>query len=248
MTTARFIILYKSLLRNKKIKGQSDLADQINVNRSYISQILKAAPDRNVPKNVLEKVMGLFPELNVYKYGSDSNDVNKQNVVLEDRLESYQTSDGLEHEGLIYSMPNRLLTADELATSIPFYDIDFIAGDGVSAIDPANVAPSYTMKLPGFRGCMAFTAYSDSMEKIIKSGSILLGRKIDWQDYLEYGQVYGIVMTDNRRFLKYIRKWEPSPSTHYLLCSENPAYESFEIPKSKIHNIWLIEGWMQKRS
>jgi phage repressor protein C with HTH and peptisase S24 domain len=244
MTTAQLVLLYKRLLRSDLIKGQTAFADVLGFGKSYISQALKAAPDRRVPSGIEQKVRELYPEVYNSLVGAESLETS----VVRESSTTYETSDGLNHESIIYTGPSRLLTTDELATEIPFYDLDFIAGDGVSAIDPGMVAPAYTMKLPGFRGCIAFTAYSDSMEKLIKSGSIMLGRKIDWDDYLEYGQVYGIVMKDNRRFLKYIRKSEINPSTNYLLCSENPAYESFEIPKSKIHNIWLIEGWMQKRS
>lgn len=59
------------------------------------------------------------------------------------------------------------------------------------------------------------------MESRIKSGSIVFARIIEWKDHLEYGQIYGVVMNDNRRYLKYIRKSKENDKTHFLLRSES---------------------------
>ena len=107
---------------------------------------------------------------------------------------------------------------------------------------------SYTMDIPEFAGTTSFRSYGDSMEPIIKSGSIVFATKIeDWASHLEYGQIYGIVCQDNRRYLKYIRK-SKKENSHFLLKSENEFYDDFEIPKEKIKNVWLIHGWLNKRT
>jgi phage repressor protein C with HTH and peptisase S24 domain len=87
------------------------------------------------------------------------------------------------------------------------------------------------------------------MEPAIKSGSILFGTRVeDWQSHLEYGQIYGIVCTDKRKYLKYIRKDKENPKANFLLRSENQEYDDFELPKTKIKSIWLIHGWINKRN
>jgi hypothetical protein len=46
------------------------------------------------------------------------------------------------------------------------------------------------------------------MEGLIKSGSILFGTKVErWLEHLEYGQVYGIICDDGRKYLKYIKRY-----------------------------------------
>ena len=131
--------------------------------------------------------------------------------------------------------------------NVKYYDQDFAAGKSVAFYEDNVEAPAYEMNIPAFSGCIAFNVFGDSMEKIIRSGSIVFGRKVDdWSSFLEFGQIYGIVMKDERRFLKYIRKSE-NPK-NFLLKSENEHYDDFEIPSSKIHNLWLIEGWMLKRT
>jgi len=131
---------------------------------------------------------------------------------------------------------------------IPFWEIDFIAGNAFDAIDNQQANPDYFLDIPDFRGCQAFRAYSDSMEGMIKSGSILFATKVDrWLEHLEYGQVYGIVCHDGRKYLKYIRRYRENPREYFLLESENKAYDEFEMPKSAIRSIWLIHGHLSKR-
>lgn len=136
------------------------------------------------------------------------------------------------------------------ADLIPYYDIDFVAGNSIDFADDTTILPEYYMDIPEFRGCVAFRTYSDSMEKLIKSGSVTFGRKItEWREHLEYGQAYGIVMNDRRRYLKYIKKSKEDAKNNFLLVSENAEkYDDFEIPKNKIHSIWLIEGWLNKNT
>lgn len=133
---------------------------------------------------------------------------------------------------------------------VPFYNIDFAAGDIEFYEDQAGVHPAYMMDIPEFSGCTAFRTYNNSMEKLIKSGDILFGTKVDdWASHLEYGQIYGIICMDGRKYLKYIRKANGKEDTHFLLKSENhEAYDDFLIQKNKIKAIWLIHGWINKRT
>lgn len=132
---------------------------------------------------------------------------------------------------------------------VPYYEVDFAAGNEMVLVDNDKVTPDYYMDIPEFSGCTAFRAYSDSMEKLIKSGSILFGTKVDeWQLHLEYGQIYGIICTDGRRYLKYIRREKTNPIDYFLFQSENEMYDDFEMPKIAIRSIWLIHGWLNKRT
>lgn len=134
------------------------------------------------------------------------------------------------------------------AALIPFYNADFMAGAAETFYEDGVIYPEYYMDVPEFAGCTAFRAYSDSMEKRIRSGSILFGVKLeDWRSHLEFGQIYGVTTTDFRRYLKYVRK-NKADERKLLLKSENPDYDDFTIPKDKIKNIWLIEGWLDKRT
>ncbi|AMR34192.1 hypothetical protein A0256_23430 [Mucilaginibacter sp. PAMC 26640] len=130
---------------------------------------------------------------------------------------------------------------------IPFYNADFIAGNAELYYADETIYPEYYMDVPEFSGSVAFRAYGDSMEPRIKSGSILFGVKRDnWGAYLEFGQIYGITCRDGSRYLKYIRKH--IDKEFLLFKSENPNYDDMDMPKSEIKNIWLITGWIDKRT
>lgn len=168
---------------------------------------------------------------------SDSNAFNESET-------TYQTSDGLNHAGVVTRSPFLLQSGADVESEVPYYDNDFIMGDGVAFDGEVGEKPSYLMRIQGFPHCIAFPTFGDSMESRIKSGSVVFARMIEWKDHLEYGQIYGIVMNDNRRYLKYIRRSPENHRTHFLLRSENEHYDDFEIPKTHIQKIWLIEGWI----
>lgn len=132
---------------------------------------------------------------------------------------------------------------------IPFYNSDFMAGKSEVFYEDGSDHPDYYMDVPEFYGCIAFRAFGDSMEPIIKSSSILFGiKEDDWMISLEYGQIYGITMKSGRRYLKYVRRSNDNPKTMFLLKSANLNYDDFEVEKSKIKNLWLIQGWIDKRA
>jgi phage repressor protein C with HTH and peptisase S24 domain len=175
----------------------------------------------------VEKFYSTFPELNPEWILTGKEPMLKNNLLVNEPQDEYK------------------ITKDK---GVPFYDVDFIAGE-LETFDNQTVVPEYYMDIPEFNGCTAFRAYSDSMEKIIKSGSILFGTKIEnWFEHLEYGQIYGVISNDGRRYLKYIRKYVKDPDSYYTLRSENQDYDDFEIPRKNIRSIWLIHGWLNRRT
>jgi hypothetical protein len=132
---------------------------------------------------------------------------------------------------------------------IPFFGVDFMNGkEGVFGGENLE-NPEYYLDIPDFRGCIAFRSHWDCADKLIKVGSILFVRKIeDWKSHLEYGKIYGIICTDDRRYLKRIRLDKQKPKTHFLLCCENEFFDPFSIPKNKIKTIWLLEGLITRTS
>lgn len=157
--------------------------------------------------------------------------------------------------GTMVSEPSTNYTVSKKPRSsqnpVKFYDVDFLAGtSSIQFYDDNNmIEVAYEMDIPEFAGCVAFRAYSDSMEPLIKSGSILFGTKIDdWITHLEYGQIYGIVCNDGRRYLKYIRRHTNHQQAFTLRSENSEMYDDFEIPKQEIKSLWLINGWLNRRT
>ena len=190
------------------------------------------------------KKNGANPSINIIQDISNKFETIDLNWLIMDKTEE------TENKKLYVKAPQgRLPKRKKDKGLIDFYDIDFAAGDVEFYEDQHIITPAYQMDIPEFSGCTAFRTYNNSMEKIIHSGDILFGtNELQWRDGVEYGQVYGIVCKDRRKFLKYIRKSQDKEETHFLLRSENDAeYDDFSFPKDKIKSIWLIHGWLKKR-
>ncbi|RKS00465.1 LexA family transcriptional regulator [Flavobacterium sp. 102] len=221
-------------------------------------------------KKLIEKVNSLEFDNSVtqiandlkYSKGTVSSYLNGKIKASKNFIEEFANFYRIEKEELIDEKPLPVPLDSEIVKSksgdqskkhsgmlVPFYDIDFSAGADIATVDNVQVTPDYYMDVPEFSGCTAFRAYSDSMERLIKSGSILFGTKVEeWLLHLEYGQIYGIICRDGRRYLKYIRKNQENPKELFLLKSENESYDDFDIPKNAIRSVWLIHGWLNKRT
>lgn len=137
------------------------------------------------------------------------------------------------------------LSLEKQSQLIPYYDVDFAAGAVEMYNDPAQV--SYYLDVPEFNGCTAFKVYGDSMYPKIANGTMVFAKKLDsWHEHIEYGRIYGVVCKDGQKFIKYLRKNKTDPKNSFLLASENENYDDFEMKLTKIHNIWMIHGWVVK--
>ena len=88
-------------------------------------------------------------------------------------------------------------------------------------------------------GDVVIPVYGDSMTPKYPAGSYILIRPIEaWREYIELGRSYVLELADWRRLIKIVRKG--SDATRYLLDSYNIDYESNEIAKSFINNMWLV--------
>lgn len=226
-------------LAESKGVGREKFFEEIGISYGNFKGKSKETP---LNSGTLEDIYSKYPDVSLEWLVTGKGDMygEKINFMLNDPQKGY-----------IKKAPNgRLDKRAKNGELIKFYEADFAASRDIEFFDDeATITPAYTMDIPEFAGCIAFRTYSDSMAPLIKGGDILFATKVeDWQDGLEYGQIYGITRTDRRRHLKYIRR-SASHQTHFLLRSENAdMYDDFELHKDKIKNIWLIHGWINKRT
>ena len=194
--------------------------------------------------DVLAEISSIIPDANIEWL------ITGKGQPLKSDTSEVETKPKGSNNRLVKAPVGRLPKRRDTSRLIDFYDVDFAAGE-VEFFDDINAGkPVYSMDIPEFYGCTAFRTYSNSMERLILSGDILFGTKLeDWRDGLEYGQIYGVVSTDRRKFLKYIRKCDGKEDTHFLLKSENTKeYDDFTFQKDRIKSVWLIHGWLKKRT
>jgi len=64
------------------------------------------------------------------------------------------------------------------------------------------------------------------------------------ESFIDFGNVYLIITKNGNRMVKYIRKG--STSNRILCASENPAFDSFEIPLCDIQALYIVKGSIKK--
>ena len=136
--------------------------------------------------------------------------------------------------------PAQVATDDII--NIPILSPD--AAGGFHPNDQADIE-QYTIGMMPFNrqiahhGDVVIPVYGDSMTPKYPAGSYILIRPIEaWREYIELGRSYVLELADWRRLIKIVRKG--SDATHYTLDSYNVDYESNEIAKSFINNMWLV--------
>lgn len=228
MTDAQKILDKLLGYSEKNIKSLSEL---LGYERPQGLYDIKNGKVKRISNELSERITATFPEINKsWILSGEGEMINPASLEMKDKESHY------------ISKRRKLKNSD--TSIVKFYDVDFAAGNVEFFEDEQT--PTYEMDLPNFKGCIAFRTYGDSMQPLIKSGTIVIAKECkDWMDYIPYGEVFGIVMKDGRKYLKYIKK-SSKPETHIALFSENPHYDPFDIPKDKVKSIWLVCGSLNK--
>ena len=128
------------------------------------------------------------------------------------------------------------------------YNIDATCGTDLRemAFTQENVIGS--VDLPGIsKDSKIIRANGDSMEPRIYDGNMVVIREIhNWEDVF-YGQIY-LILLDEYRMIKYIRRYEPDETNYIILRSENAAYDDIKLRKDKIRRLFIVENILSVRT
>ena len=203
----------KQLIESKGITAYS-LSDETNLSQSTLSRIINKNSKPNASNlKVITEYFGVSREW--FLTGKDDSSGNSQ---VNEPSDSYA------------------FTKKEKGT--PIYDVSLTAGFMELFKDsrPSLLGFLDTMEV---KGCdMIVGVTGDSMEGLIDSGDWIGIKRVTDMDVINYGNPYGIVTTD-MQMLKFIFK--SSEKDSFLLKSENPNHPDFDIPKSKILELYIIK-------
>lgn len=123
-------------------------------------------------------------------------------------------------------------------TGTPIYDID--ATCGIEVRDYRDEKIIGWIDIPSInKEAIIIKASGDSMNPIIKDGSMIAIREIKNWDIIVFGQIY-LIVTPEYRLLKYIRK--SKDSNIVILKSANEEFDDIELPKEQIIKLFLVEN------
>lgn len=181
------------------------------------------------------KGMGIIPQtLNSLLQANDIKTGVLENIAKSINKSIYFFFESIETPSIITDTPN----------GAPYYDVDFCGGFDL-VLNDQTYSPAGYINLPQYNKVDNWANITGhSMEPLISNGDIIALRKVeDWQTYLLYGEIYGI-MTDEWRTVKRIRK---AKNPEYILLEPiNKEYDEQEIPKSIIRGVWQVLGSVKK--
>lgn len=193
--------------------NQSQIADRLGVKKTYLSDMINGRVPYN--ETMSKKISDAFPPI-----------INEQSSYFKSKAIEISNSDIKED---IY---NGTLVYDIDATCGTYNrDIEFAADKVIGSVDLPEI--NKTAKI--------VTANGDSMEPVIYNGNRVVIRQVfGWEDIF-YGQIY-LILLDEYRMIKYIRKYEPDEENYIILRSENPKYDDIKLHKSKIKKLFIVEN------
>lgn len=138
----------------------------------------------------------------------------------------------------------------KLPKGIPYYDVEFESGFDFLENNQA-VMPSNYINHPFFSSSEFVVRNSgQSMAKVIKHGDAIgMVHLKHWREFLAFGEIYALVLKDNRRLIKVITKGE-TPDTFTLLSkpmdNKKEEFPPQQIKKSFITNVFKVEAYSGK--
>ena len=140
-----------------------------------------------------------------------------------------------------------ILITNEMSKDVlvPYYDVDFAGGWSSEELFTQH-KPSFFITIPEFkRAELACNLIGNSISQRIKSGSIIGLRKVnDWQTYFPTNEVYAVVMQNNLRTVKLVRRAKekgfielvPAPLPEY----NDPPYQTETVPEDYIVEFYQV--------
>mgnify|MGYP001224012532 CR=1 FL=1 len=209
-------------LRTKKI-SKSAFGRDVGVSSAYITSIRKSIqPDK------LQRIALKYPDLNTVWLLTGEGEMLKT-----DTMKATNSAEQSNDYRLVpmYNLDARGGFGENDAVDVPEYIVDYI---------PFKDAKSEDICVPIFGNSMAPTYCAGA--------TVLLHPVRRWQEFLELGQVYMIVLQDNRRIIKELRSSQEDRKTQYLCVSHNPTFDPVELPKSMIKQVFLVKAVYSKTS
>ena len=141
------------------------------------------------------------------------------------------------------NMDQRARYARENIRAVPLYDFD-----SVGRIPGPDGESEYIRDYIYFDGAdnddVAATVSGNVMAPEIPSGAIVLLRRLqDWDD-IEYGRPYLMVLNDGRRLLRRIYRHhdEKKSDSHLILRASGSSFEPGTLPVKMISNIFTVRA------
>lgn len=175
--------------------------------------------------STIDKISAAYPDLNIIWLKTGIGEM----LISEERKEK------------IISVDQTAISETKRKGAL-IYDIDATCGIDGRDIEFTDERVIGSIEAPEINSnSKIIFATGDSMTPLITSGDRIVVRKIESWDYFNYGQVY-LIITNDYRFIKRVRKHPVNPEDLILLRSENADYDDIDLPKREIVHLFIVEN------
>lgn len=219
--------------------GQDKFAQLANLSRGFANNV-----GDSIRQSSLDKIKTAFPELNIIWLTAGIGDMlnkDETNKIQEEYFSSINTEN----------------TNTNNSIGVDYRMVPIIHIDSVGGMHSSNTIVSEPQYIEGYapftdakEGDICIIQSGDSMVPTCPSGSLLLLRQvINWREYMGYGNIFVIELTDGRRITKEVTRYNEDPKDYVWCVSHNPNVPDEELPKSMIASVWKVikiqidKGW-----
>ena len=206
--------------RNKYGLSLQDIHEHTQISVKDLS--LYDSGEKEMPKKVRRILEGFFERVE-FEYENRDEDEERERTEIPILITNEMSKDVL----------------------VPYYDVDFAGGWNSDELFTEH-KPSFFITIPDFkRAELACNLIGNSISQRIKSGSIIGLRKVnDWQTYFPTNEVYAVVMQNNLRTVKLVRRAKekgfielvPAPLPEY----NDPPYQTETVPEGYIVEFYQV--------
>lgn len=213
----------ESYLRTERNKYGLSLQDIHEYTKISVKDLrLYDSGEEEMPKKVRRTLEGFFERVEL-EYENRDEDEEKERTEIPILITNEMSKDVL----------------------VPYYDVDFAGGWSSEELF-SQYKPSFFITIPDFkRAELACNLIGNSISQRIKSGSIIGLRKVnDWQTYFPTNEVYAVVMRNNLRTVKLVKRAKekgfidlvPAPLPEY----NDPPYQTETVPQDYIVEFYQV--------
>lgn len=129
---------------------------------------------------------------------------------------------------------------------VPYYNVDFIGGFDLVMSDQ-TLRPDYLIDFQKYNDADCWcNVTGHSMEPEINNGDIIALKEVkEWQTFLPFGEVYGIV-TNEHRTIKRVTASTKEGFLKLVPTNKSSEYQPQDIPVSIIIRIFRVLGCVKK--
>ena len=191
---------------------------------------------RGAGKNVLNKILSKFPDVNANWLLTGEGDMLSRNEYTKEKTDVLMEP----------SLDDTKQPKINYTKGVPYYNVDFIGGFDL-VLNDQTVNPEYLIDFQKYNNADCWcNVTGHSMEPEINHGDIIALKKIEDKSFLPLGEVYSIVTKNDMRTIKRLGAGKTDDFYTLIPSNKSPEYSPQQLPVKMIRTIFQVLGAVKR--